>query len=189
MAIFPMCPTCQAEYEDPLNRRFNAQPNACWECGPQVELWDRFGHPIQSDDPIAEAARQLQKGKVVAVKGLGGFHLAVDATNAAAVALLRERKKRVEKPFAVMVPNAAVVQEICELDDAARKVLESVQRAIVLLPKKSASPFRKKSHPLTATSAFCEPPRRGESVHAAGGRSYLPCFRGEDERRRRCSQQ
>lgn len=141
MAVFPMCPACQAEYEDPLNRRFHAQPNACWECGPQVELWDRFGHTLQSHDPIAEAARQLHQGKVVAVKGLGGFHLAVDATNAAAVTLLRQRKRRVEKPFAVMVPNAAVAQDLCELDDAARKILESVERPIVLLPRRSASPI------------------------------------------------
>ncbi len=141
MAVFPMCPACQAEYEDPLNRRFHAQPNACWECGPQVELWDRFGRPIQSHDPIAEAACQLQDGKVVAVKGLGGFHLAVDATNAAAVTLLRERKRRVEKPFAVMVPNAGIAEDICELDDVARKVLESMQRPIVLLPKRCASPI------------------------------------------------
>ncbi|MFI5096005.1 MAG: carbamoyltransferase HypF [Candidatus Acidiferrales bacterium] len=138
MAVFPMCPACQAEYEDPLNRRFHAQPNACWECGPRVELWDKAGRRIECRDPFAEAASGLHAGLVVAVKGLGGFHLAVDATNPAAVALLRQRKRRVEKPFAVMVPDLQAAQEVCELDSldsAARTVLQSIQRPIVLLPK------------------------------------------------------
>ncbi|MBV8051767.1 MAG: carbamoyltransferase HypF, partial [Acidobacteriaceae bacterium] len=136
MAVFPMCPECQAEYENPLDRRFHAQPNACWKCGPQVELWDRSGRAIHCRDPIAEAASALRAGLIVAVKGLGGFHLAADATNRAAVALLRQRKRRVEKPFAIMVPDVAAAQDICELDDSARKVLESIQRPIVLVPKR-----------------------------------------------------
>jgi hydrogenase maturation protein HypF len=144
MANFPMCAACLAEYENPLDRRFHAQPNACWECGPRVELWDKSGRRIECRDPIAEAVSGLRAGLVVAVKGLGGFHLAVDATNAAAVALLRQRKHRVEKPFAVMVPDLQAAEEICELDDAARTVLQSIQRPIVLLrkallPKKKAS--------------------------------------------------
>jgi len=138
MAVFPMCPACQTEYEDPLNRRFHAQPNACWECGPHVDLWDRSGRRIFCRDPIAEAASGLHAGLVVAVKGLGGFHLAVDATNKAAVALLRERKRRVEKPFAIMVPDLAAARDICEIDSAACVALESVQRPIVLLPKKTS---------------------------------------------------
>jgi hydrogenase maturation protein HypF len=141
MAVFPMCPACQAEYNDPLNRRFHAQPNACWRCGPRVELWDRRGRRIQCRDVVAEAAAGLHAGMVVAVKGLGGFHLAADATNPAAVALLRERKRRVEKPFAIMVPNVATAYEICGLDEAARAVLESVPRPIVLLPWKKPSPI------------------------------------------------
>ncbi len=136
MAVFPMCPACQAEYEAPLNRRFHAQPNACWECGPRVELWDKSGKRIECRDPIVEAVSALHAGLVVAVKGLGGFHLAVDATNPAAVALLRQRKRRVEKPFAVMVPDVRAAEEICELDGAASAVLQSIQRPIVLLPKK-----------------------------------------------------
>jgi len=136
MAKFPMCPACLAEYENPLDRRFHAQPNACWECGPRVELWDKSGRKIECRDPIVEAVFGLHAGLVVAVKGLGGFHLAVDATNAAAVALLRQRKRRVEKPFAVMVPDLQAVKEICELDDAAATVMQSIQRPIVLLPKK-----------------------------------------------------
>jgi len=137
MAVFPMCPACQAEYEDPLNRRFHAQPNACWECGPRVELWDKSGKRIECREPIVEAVSSLHAGLVVAVKGLGGFHLAVDATNPEAVALLRQRKHRVEKPFAVMVPDVKAAEEICELDDAASAALQSMQRPIVLLPKKS----------------------------------------------------
>ena len=140
MAVFPMCPACQAEYDDPLNRRFHAQPNACWDCGPGVELLDRAGRKIDCGDPVAEAARALSAGSIVAVKGLGGFHLAVDATNSAAVELLRERKRRVEKPFAVMVPDVEAADRICQLNDAAVKVLQSVQRPIVLLPKKLGSP-------------------------------------------------
>ena len=141
MAVFPMCPACQAEYEDPLNRRFHAQPNACWDCGPQLELWDKNGTRVASRDPIADTATVLRAGHVVAVKGLGGFHLAVDATNAAAVALLRERKRRVEKPFAIMAPNLETVQRLCEVDDAARQALRSIQRPVVLLQRKASSPI------------------------------------------------
>ena len=135
IAKFPMCPACLAEYENPLDRRFHAQPNACWECGPRVELWDKSGQEIASRDPIVEAVSALRAGLVVAVKGLGGFHLAVDATNPTAVALLRQRKRRVEKPFAVMVPDLEAAEEICDLDDAARAALQSIQRPIVLLKK------------------------------------------------------
>ena len=141
MAAFSMCPACLAEYENPLDRRFHAQPNACWKCGPHVELWDKSGRRIECRDPIAEAAAGLHSGLVVAVKGLGGFHLAVDGTNLAAVALLRQRKRRVEKPFAVMVPDLQAAEEVCEVDDAASTVLQSMQRPIVLLPKKQPSPI------------------------------------------------
>jgi hydrogenase maturation protein HypF len=139
MAVFPMCPECQAEYEDPLNRRFHAQPNACWKCGPQIELWNREGKKIPFRDVIAEAAEGLHAGLIVAVKGLGGFHLAADGTNRAAIAHLRERKRRVEKPFAVMVPNIEAAREFCVVSAEAQKVLESVQRPIVLLPKKDGT--------------------------------------------------
>ena len=139
MAVFPMCPECQAEYDDPLNRRFHAQPNACWVCGPRVELWDNAGRAIECADPVAEAVSKLQTGFVVAIKGLGGFHLAVDATNAAAVSRLRDRKRRVEKPFAIMVRDANRAATLCVMDEAARGVLESSQRPIVLLPRRGAS--------------------------------------------------
>jgi hydrogenase maturation protein HypF len=156
MAVFPMCAECQREYDDPLNRRFHAQPNACWQCGPQVELWDAAGAclvpalaPASSraptrgapTDPIAEAAARLQAGYVVAVKGLGGFHLAVDATNPAAVSRLREGKRRVEKPFAIMAADLEAVRNFCQLDDASRALLLSPERPIVLLRKRPASPI------------------------------------------------
>ncbi|HXR16661.1 MAG TPA: carbamoyltransferase HypF [Terriglobales bacterium] len=147
MAAFPMCPACLREYENPYDRRFHAQPNACWQCGPQVELWDKRGRPIESRDPIAEAARALRSGLIVAVKGLGGFHLAADATDAAAVTLLRERKRRVEKPFAVMVPDLEAARELCELDLPAQAVLESAQRPIVLLAKKQSTPIAEEVAP------------------------------------------
>ncbi len=139
MAGFLMCPACQAEYDNPLNRRFHAQPNACWHCGPQVELWDRQGRNLFSKDPIAEAAARLEAGVVVAIKGLGGFHLAVDATNPAAVALLRERKCRVEKPFAIMVPSVEAITEFCDVSAPAIQALCSPQHPIVLLPKVASS--------------------------------------------------
>jgi hydrogenase maturation protein HypF len=158
MAVFPMCADCKREYEDPLDRRFHAQPNACWKCGPQVELWDAVGAslvPSNAEDsgfriqdpggsptnPIAEAAARLRAGYVVAVKGLGGFHLAVDATNPAAVSRLREGKRRVEKPFAIMAPSLEAVENLCQLNDAARALLSSPERPIVLLRKRSSSPI------------------------------------------------
>ncbi len=136
MAAFTMCSACQKEYDDPLNRRFHAQPNACWACGPQVELWDDSGAKLAGEDPIRRAAELLKQGAVVAIKGLGGFHLAVDATNAGAVERLRERKGRVDKPFAVMVPSLDVAETLCQFDEAARRTLSSAQRPIVLLRRR-----------------------------------------------------
>jgi len=136
MAGFTMCSACQAEYDDPGNRRFHAQPNACWTCGPQVELWERDGKRVEAADPIAETVARLQAGQVVAIKGLGGFHLACDATNADVVPVLRERKRRVEKPFAVMVPNVDAAERFCDVDAAGRQLLLSPQRPIVLLPRR-----------------------------------------------------
>ncbi len=136
MNVFPMCVGCQAEYNDPLNRRFHAQPNACWECGPHVELRDNAGRHINAADPIGEAAARLRAGAIVAVKGLGGFHLACDATSLAAVECLRERKRRVEKPFAVMVPDVAAAEQLCEMDGDSRTLLLRPERPIVLLPKR-----------------------------------------------------
>src|SRR5271157_404774 len=139
MAAFRMCATCQAEYDDPLNRRFHAQPNACWTCGPQVELWNLEGKLVEGADPIAETVVRLQRGDAVAIKGLGGFHLACVATNADAVRTLRERKRRVEKPFAVMVPDVGAGERFCEVDEMARQLLLSPQRPIVLLRRREGA--------------------------------------------------
>jgi hydrogenase maturation protein HypF len=141
MAEFSMCAACRAEYEDPRNRRFHAQPNACWECGPQLALWDSRGHPVETPDPVREAVQRLRMGEVVAVKGLGGFHLAADAANPSAVERLRQRKRRVDKPFALMVPNLDAAAGFCVVDDMARSVLMSRHRPIVLLPKKESAPI------------------------------------------------
>ena len=104
MAGFPMCPACRREYDDPLDRRFHAQPIACPACGPRLRAVNGVGHPEGDEgDAIAAAAADLRAGRIVAVKGLGGYHLACDATSAAAVGRLRDRKQRDEKPFAVMV--------------------------------------------------------------------------------------
>jgi hydrogenase maturation protein HypF len=141
MAVFPMCPACQHEYDDPGNRRFHAQPNACWDCGPRAELWNAQGRRIETAEPILEAAARLASAAVVAVKGLGGFHLAADATGAAAVETLRERKRRVGKPFAIMVRDLASLEQFCAVDDFARGLLLGPERPIVLLRKKQPSPI------------------------------------------------
>src|SRR5262249_41359543 len=103
MASFAMCAECRAEYEDPTNRRFHAQPIACPVCGPKLEIWDHHGAQIAVDDPIAFATLALKQGRIGALKGLGGYHLACDARSQHAVSELRSRKHRDEKPFALLV--------------------------------------------------------------------------------------
>jgi hydrogenase maturation protein HypF len=136
MAAFAMCPDCRREYDDPADRRFHAQPNACPECGPRLALRDAEGGLLIVDDPIAETLARLRRGEIVAVKGLGGYHLACDAANAEAVARLRSRKNREEKPFAVMLANAASIAPYAEMNDAERALLESRERPVVLLKKR-----------------------------------------------------
>jgi hydrogenase maturation protein HypF len=131
MAMFRMCPACQREYDDVTNRRFHAQPNACPVCGPRLELRTADGR-VSDVDPLAAVAAALLSGCVVAIKGLGGFHLACDATSAEAVQRLRVRKRRDEKPFAVMVENLTRAGEIAQLTSTERRLLESVERPIVL---------------------------------------------------------
>ena len=147
MSVFPMCPLCLAEYKDPRNRRFHAQPNACWQCGPQLEFYDSRGQCLSVEDPIAEAVARLRAGDIVAVKGLGGFHLAVDATNAGAVDRLRERKRRIEKPFAVMVSDLETVSRYCMLGAEERELLCLPQRPIVLLPRRNPCPLENRVAP------------------------------------------
>ncbi len=133
MAFFVMCSRCQAEYENPFDRRFHAQPNACPACGPALALVDAAGSELPVDDPLLEARRLLQQGAVVAVKGLGGFQLACDATDDAVVARLRQRKARPHKPFALMVPTLEVVERLCLVSPAERELLLAPGRPIVLL--------------------------------------------------------
>jgi len=135
MDPFKMCPACLAEYEDPGNRRFHAQPNACWECGPRLELRDGDGRPIACEDPVGETIRRLKEGGVVAVKGLGGFHLAADAQNPGAVARLRGRKHREEKPLAVMVRDVDAARSIAVLSRDEIEALSSRRRPIVIVKK------------------------------------------------------
>jgi len=134
MKIFPMCEECQHEYEDPLNRRFHAQPNACPNCGPHLELWDRAGKVLATcNEALREACNGITKGSILALKGLGGFQLIVDARNDDAVALLRERKAREEKPLALMYPNLDAVKNECQVSNLEEKLLDSYELPIVLL--------------------------------------------------------
>ncbi len=154
MAPFEMCAACRAEYEDPLDRRFHAQPVACPECGPHVwlELEVReLGVRGDSSQPltpnpqlvaheaILETQHLLANGKIIAIKGLGGFHLACNATNAEAVAELRKRKLRVDKPFALMMPDIETVERYCHINDAESELLLSRERPIVLLDRKAST--------------------------------------------------
>ena len=134
MAGFAMCPACAAEYGDPGNRRFHAEPTCCPACGPALALAGP-GPDTAGGDPVTIAAGLLRDGNILAVKGLGGYHLAVAATSEKAAAALRERKHREDKPFAVMVPDLAGARELCEVDEAAARVLSGARRPIVLLPR------------------------------------------------------
>ena len=137
MDCFTMCEACENEYHDPANRRFHAQPNACPVCGPQLMLLNNEGLAVQTHDPVSTVCTLLQDGKIVAVKGLGGYHLACDALNSKSVSLLRKRKYREDKPFAVMMENIETVNKFCIVDAKEETLLLSTQRPIVLLKKKS----------------------------------------------------
>jgi hydrogenase maturation protein HypF len=133
MASFAMCAECRREYEDPGDRRFHAQPNACPVCGPRVWLADLRGDRIEASDPLQAAADALRTGAIVGIKGLGGFHLACDGTAPAAVTRLRLRKRRDEKPFAVMVRDLAHADRLALLTEAERELLSSPERPVVLV--------------------------------------------------------
>jgi hydrogenase maturation protein HypF len=147
MAVFPLCAPCRKEYEHPDDRRFHAQATACAVCGPRLALLDRSGGRVGNGDPVAGVVERLREGAVVAVKGLGGFHLAVDATDGPAVMRLRERKRRVERPFAVMVPDPETAGSFCVLDPDARALLCSPERPIVLLPARPSNPVAEEVAP------------------------------------------
>ena len=151
MAGFEMCEACRAEYEDPADRRFHAQPNACPACGPALSggtgeqegpsgaRIDRLKPAPPADGEIGEAQRRLAAGEILAIKGLGGFHLACDARNGAAVERLRARKRRSDKPFAVMVGNLETARELCVVDEAAERALSGPRHPIVILPRREGS--------------------------------------------------
>jgi hydrogenase maturation protein HypF len=154
MKDFPLCPDCAKEYEDPLDRRFHAQPVACPVCGPKVWLeypGENEKHkdpkPIQGENAIAEVQRSLTKGGIVAIKGLGGFHLACDATNTKAVSELRKRKLRVDKPFALMMPDLESIISHCYINDIERELIYSRERPIVILPRRASSTIAKEVSP------------------------------------------
>ena len=164
MADFPLCAGCAVEYEDPRDRRFHAQPVACPDCGPQIWFELALNEIQTSQDEIPssgdiwkgesgleQAQAYLAEGKIVAVKGLGGFHLACDATNSAAVTVLRERKLRVDKPFAVMMADMETVRRCCLVDPAEQGLLESRQRPIVILRRKPDAPVVPQVAPGQAT--------------------------------------
>jgi hydrogenase maturation protein HypF len=149
MASFEMCELCRAEYEDPLDRRFHAQPNACPVCGPSLRLVDRAGRSLAegNEASLQAAALALAEGRILAVKGLGGYHLACRADDEAVVGELRARKHREDKPFALMAPSAEAALELVELDDAAGALLTSRERPIVLAPRRPDAPVARSVAP------------------------------------------
>ncbi len=136
MKHFPLCETCKSEYDDPADRRFHAQPNACVQCGPKVWLTDQQGGPIEDGHPIEKTISLLSQGNILAIKGLGGFHLAVDAKNEAAVQKLRQAKGRDEKPFALMVRDIKIARNLATLKPDEVVALTSIQSPIVLSKSK-----------------------------------------------------
>lgn len=137
MARFPMCEACRAEYEDPGDRRFHAQPNACPACGPHIELWDRVGAPLATHGrAMDDTVHAIRSGHVLAVKGLGGFHLIADARNEEAVNRLRKRKHREEKPLAIMAPCLDWIKAVCEVSPLEERLLLSPESPIVLLRRR-----------------------------------------------------
>ena len=139
MARFTMCDACRREYDDPLDRRFHAETIACASCGPAIDLRDAAFRIIDGD-PIARLAALLEQGQIAAIKGPGGYHLACDATSPTAVAELRTRKHRDEKPFAVMFDSLEAVERVCQLGDAERRILTSPARPIVVLRRRRSRP-------------------------------------------------
>jgi hydrogenase maturation protein HypF len=141
MHHFRMCPECQQEYDDPLDRRFHAQPNACPKCGPQLELVNARGNLVPCDDAISKTCQLLKEGEIIAIKGLGGFLLACDATSQTVVNRLRQRKNRPAKPLAIMVTSLDEVRKHCYVNNEEEKLLTSPGSPIVLMKWKPDSPI------------------------------------------------
>jgi hydrogenase maturation protein HypF len=140
MRTFSMCPQCQQEYNNPLDRRFHAQPNACPVCGPQLELWDKQGNLLaKADEALIQAVTGIKQGLIIAIKGLGGFQLVVNACNQTAVSQLRQRKQRPTKPFGVMYPNLESVEDDCLVSELERELLRSPQAPLVLVTRHTTS--------------------------------------------------
>lgn len=143
MKIFAMCRLCEEEYHNPADRRFHAQPNACPQCGPHLELWDKAGKVLaRQHEAILQTAETIRNGKIAAVKGIGGFHLMVDARSVDAVERLRRLKRREEKPFALMFPDLAAVKAECEVSPLEERMLGSPESPIVLLRRRRAAAVR-----------------------------------------------
>jgi len=195
MAPFVMCAACQREYDDPRDRRFHAEPNACPACGPTLQLV-ADGQPLREGAAaLGEAVAALAGGAIIALKGAGGYVLAVDATSERAVARLRERKRRPDKPFAVMARDLAAAEQIAELDDATRALLVSPARPIVLVPARAGSPLAPSVAPRLADVGVFLPPTplqhlllaRGPAlqVMTSGNLSDEPIARTDTEARAR----
>jgi hydrogenase maturation protein HypF len=148
MKRFTLCDACRAEYQDPVDRRFHAQPNACPSCGPRLALWSAKGDVVAGGvAALDEAVRSLRRGAILAVKGLGGFHLMVDARNGGSIARLRRKKPRREKPLALMVRDLDQAAALCRIDAEARSVLSSPEAPILLLPRRSDAPVHESVAP------------------------------------------
>lgn len=196
MSDFTMCARCRHEYETPEDRRFHSQTNSCPECGPRLTLLDRSGAPLNGD-PIPEAVRLLSQGAILAIKGLGGFHLACDALKEEAVRELRQRKGREEKPFAVMAPDMKTVERFCHVSDEERKLLTSPIAPIVLLDTAGETvasnvapfvgtlgvmlPYTPLHHLLFRHPGVMEKNRPLVLVMTSGNRSEEPIARGNRE--------
>ena len=153
MRHFKLCEQCQAEYENPLDRRFHAQANACPVCGPYLELWDRNGTRLEPhDQALKMAGDAIRKGQIVAVKGLGGFHLMTNGTQDAAIKTLRRRKRRTEKPFAVMFPSVEEVCKHCEVSTSEKRLLLSPACPIVILNRKLKDDVREPASSISQLS-------------------------------------
>ena len=209
MACFPMCEECLREYEDPGDRRFHAQPNACPLCGPSLALVSNealrdeveFGGSLSA---IREVRRLLRDGRILAIKGLGGFHLACDAANDAAVRLLRHRKKRSDKPFALMVPDLASAELFCTVSGAAQAALTGIRRPIVILPRRLDAPISAELapgnntlgvmlpytplHDLLFSDSLDRPPEFAALVMTSGNLSEEPIVTGNREAAMRLAQ-
>ncbi len=182
MAPFVMCEACQREYDDPLDRRFHAQPNACPTCGPRLALWSLTAE-IPKEDPLAEAARRIARGEILAIKGLGGFHLACDATNQDAISTLRSRKHRDEKPFAVMVADLAAAEAVAVLSPEEIALLISPERPIVLVTRRPQAALARGVAPETALVGLMLPytPLHHLLLRAVGGPLVMTSANLSDE--------